>query len=50
MILRFFDDRFDSGRVHHIPRKAYLPFGAGPHERVGDAQPWAEAVIVPAAR
>ncbi|MGV9384178.1 hypothetical protein ACWDRB_50765 [Nonomuraea sp. NPDC003707] len=50
VIPRFFDDRFDPGRAHHIPRMAYLPFGAGPHKRVGDAQPWAEPVIVPATR
>lgn len=48
---RFFDDRFDPDRwlperAHRIPRKAFLPFGAGPHKCIGDNFAWTEMVIV----
>lgn len=48
---RFFDERFDPDRwlperARQIPRKAFLPFGAGPHKCIGDAFAWTEMVIV----
>src|SRR5690606_11146766 len=48
---RFFDERFDPDRwlperARQIPRKAFLPFGAGPHKCIGDAYAWTEMVIV----
>ncbi len=48
---RFFDDRFDPDRwlpdrASRIPRKAFLPFGAGPHKCIGEAFAWTEMIVV----
>ncbi|MGP4104580.1 cytochrome P450 [Nonomuraea sp. KM90] len=42
----FDPDRWLPAHAGLIPRKAFLPFGAGPHKCIGDAFAWQEMVMV----
>src|SRR5262249_10177484 len=44
----FDPDRWSPEHAHHIPRAAYLPFAAGPHQCIGSAFALAQTPVVAA--
>ena len=43
---RFDPERFDPATPHERPRFAYLPFGGGPHQCIGNSFALMEATLI----